>query len=196
MPSTVEVDVDPEEERGTLPPTTEEGSKEGTPMDLAPEAVEQGKKLESSSSKKHVRGAGAENTSNRHTDAADTDGTSTSPKENAGVQIAPSDQKQKEANNDVKTVGEGAEKIPCPNTDALPTLLVTGTNSTSILPKWSLAIKEELMQKKGLPLKKAIDPSVPCKKVQLMIPNPQQTKESQARPNFANQAQSQVKLMV
>ena len=53
MPSTVEVDVDPEGKQGTLPPTTEEGSKEGTPMDLAPEAVKQGKKLESISSKKN-----------------------------------------------------------------------------------------------------------------------------------------------
>jgi len=53
MPSTVEVNVDPEEKRGTLPPTPEEGGKEGTPMDLAPEAVKQGKRLESSSSKNH-----------------------------------------------------------------------------------------------------------------------------------------------
>jgi len=196
MPSTVEVDVDPEGKQGILPPTTEEGSKEGTPMDLVPEAVKQSKKLESSSSKKQVKGAGAEKTSNHHTDAADTDGTSTSPKKNAGVQIALSQRKQKEATNDVKTVGEGSEKIPCPNTDALPTLLVTDTHGTSILPKSSLVIKEELMQKKGLLVKKAIDPLVPRKKVSLMIPNPQQTKESQARPNFANQAQSQVKLMV
>ena len=97
MPSSVRVDVDPVKKRGTLPPTNEEGSKEGTPMDLAPDAVKQGKKLESSSSKKQVRGAGAEKTSDPHTDAPDTDFTSTSPKKNAGVQIAPSDRKQKDA---------------------------------------------------------------------------------------------------
>ena len=70
------------------------------------------------------------------------------------------------------------------------------TDGTSTLPKSSLSIKEELMQKKGLLLKKAIDPTVPRKKVSLIMPNPQQRKESQASPNFANQAQSQVKLMV
>ena len=52
------------------------------------------------------------------------------------------------------------------------------------------------MQKRGLLLKKAIDPTVPRKKVSMIIPNPQQRKESQASPNFTNQAQSQVKLMV
>ena len=73
MPSSVGVDVDPVDKRGTVPPTNEEGSKESTPMDLAPEVVKQGKKLESSSSKKQVRGTGAEKTSDSHTDAPDTD---------------------------------------------------------------------------------------------------------------------------
>ena len=95
-----------------------------------------------------------------------------------------SQRKQNEATNDVKTVGEGAKMVPCPNTDALPTLLVTDTDGTSILPKSSLAIKEELMQKKGLPLKKAIDPTVTRKKVQLIMPNPQRRIESQASPNL------------
>ena len=45
MPSTVEVNVDPEDKQATLPPTTKEGSKEGTPMDLASEEVKQGKNL-------------------------------------------------------------------------------------------------------------------------------------------------------
>jgi hypothetical protein len=45
MPSSVGVDVDPVEKRGTVPPTNEEGSKESTPMDLAPEEVEKGKNL-------------------------------------------------------------------------------------------------------------------------------------------------------
>jgi hypothetical protein len=52
------------------------------------------------------------------------------------------------------------------------------------------------MQKKYLFLKEAINPTVPRKKVSLIMPNPQQRKESQASANFANQAQSQVKLMV
>ena len=336
MPSSVEADVDPEEKRGTLSPTNEEGGKEGTRMDLAPEAVKLGKKLESSSSNNQVRGAGAEKTTNRHIDAVDTDDTSTCPKKNAGVQIAPSKRKQKGASsrrndgyrndtcraekrrddryrhsyrrnneqgrfnnharfrapsssstpykdptevntakanpmfpsrkgppleaaallrnmdsdfgsdyesehatgrdksleeaqnrcphgkkwcklNELKSPEEGmenekqegeyqepseidagivTEKIPCPNTYAPSTFPVADTDGTSILPKSSLAINEELMQKKGLPLKMAIDPSVSRKKVSLMIANPQQTNESQARPNFANQAQSQVKLMV
>ena len=79
------LDVDSEEKEGTVPPTNKEGSKESTPMDLAPEEVKHGKKLESSSSKKQVRRAGAEKTSDSHTDAPDTDFASTSPKKNAGI---------------------------------------------------------------------------------------------------------------
>ena len=56
MPSSVALDVDPEEKEGTVPPTTEKGSKESTPMDLTPEEVKHGKKLESSSSKKNSKG--------------------------------------------------------------------------------------------------------------------------------------------
>ena len=67
-------------------------------MDLTPEEVKHGKKLESSSSKNTVRGAGAKKTSNRHNDGPDTDFASTSPKKNAGFQVAPSDRKQKDAN--------------------------------------------------------------------------------------------------
>ena len=289
MPSSVGVDVDPVKKRGTLSPTNEEGSQESTPMDLAPEAVKQGKKLESSSSKK-VRGAGAENTSDRLTDAPDTDFASTSPKKNARVQIAPSDGKQKDANcrdnrygyrpsydnnqggfnnqgrrqrkrqkkkkdavpvptrnydsplgsefeddddlnndsdlekaqagatygkkrcefNELKSseggkekeeeegedkdrseinAGIGAKKIPCGKKDVLSLIpmahrlsLNADTGGKSTLPKSSLAIKEELMQKKGLPLKKAIDPTVTRKKVQLIMPNPQRRIESQASP--------------
>ena len=44
MPSSVGVDVDPVEKRGTVPPTNEEGSKVSTPMDLAPEEVKHDKK--------------------------------------------------------------------------------------------------------------------------------------------------------
>ena len=77
--STVEVDVDTEAERGTIPPTAEEGSKEGTPMDLAPEVVQQSKKSESSSSKKQVMGEGAENSSNTNSKATDTEHTSKGP---------------------------------------------------------------------------------------------------------------------
>ena len=272
MPSSVALDVDPEEKEGTVPPTTEKGSKESTPMDLAPEEVKHGKKLESSSSKNTVRGTAAKKTSNRRNDGPDSDFTSTSPKKNAGVQMAPSDQKQKDANrrdnrygyrhsydnnqggfnnqgrrqrnkyrkkppaaaaptrnmdsdlgsdyesdhetgrdktleeaqkgatfgkkrcefNELKSseegkekekeegedkdrseidAGIGAEKIPCPKKDVLSLIpmahqlsLNADTGGTSTLPKSSLAIKEELMQKKGLLLKKAIDPSVPCKR--------------------------------
>ena len=98
MPSSVALDVDPEEKEGTVPPTTEKGSKESTPMDLTPEEVKHGKKLESSSSKNTVRGTAAKKTSNRRNDGPDSDFTSTSPKKNAGVQMAPSDRKQKDAN--------------------------------------------------------------------------------------------------
>jgi len=56
MPSSVALDVDPEEKEGTVPPTNKEGSKESTPIDLAPEEVKHGKKLESSSSKKNSKG--------------------------------------------------------------------------------------------------------------------------------------------
>ena len=98
MPSSVALDVDSEEERGTLPPTTEKGSKESTPMDLTPEEVKHGKKLESSSSKNTVRGAAAKKTSNRHNDGPDSDFTSINPKKNAGFQMAPSDREQKDAN--------------------------------------------------------------------------------------------------
>jgi len=89
MPSTVEVDVDAEADRGTIPPTAEEGSKEGTPMDMAPEVVQQGKKSESSSSKKQVMGEGAVNPSNTNPEVADTEHTSKIPNKNACVQIAP-----------------------------------------------------------------------------------------------------------
>ena len=95
MPSTVEVDVDAEAEWGNIPPTVEEGSKEGAPMDMALEVVQQGKKSESSSSKKQVMGEGAEKISSPNIDAvpaelvANTDGTSTSPKEKAIVNTAP-----------------------------------------------------------------------------------------------------------
>ena len=78
MPSSVALDVDPEEKEDTVPPTNEEGSKESTPMDLAPEEVKHGKKLESSYSKNTVRGAGAKKTSNRLDDGPDTDFASTS----------------------------------------------------------------------------------------------------------------------
>ena len=159
-------------------------------MDLAPEVVKQSKKLESSSSKKQVRGAEAEKTSNLHTDAADTDGTSTSPKKKAVVQIALSQRKQKEATKDVKTVGEGAEKIPCPNTDAFPTIFVADTGGTSTRPNSSLAIKEDMMKKKGLPVKKAIDLLVPRKKNVIDDPKPSVDKRKSRRPN------SQIKLKV
>eukprot|EP00488_Nonionellina_sp_1-RS-2012_P004126 TRINITY_DN9194_c0_g1_i1.p1 TRINITY_DN9194_c0_g1~~TRINITY_DN9194_c0_g1_i1.p1 ORF type:complete len:106 (+),score=3.24 TRINITY_DN9194_c0_g1_i1:132-449(+) len=53
--------------------------------------------------------------------------------------------------------GIGAEKIPCPKKDVLSLIpmahqlsLNADTGGTSTLPKLSLAIKEELMQKKGL----------------------------------------------
>jgi len=97
MPSSVALDVDSVEKQGTVPPTNEEESKVSTAMDLAPGEVKHGKKLESSSSKKQVRGSGAENTSDRLTNAPDTDFASTNLKKNAGVQIAPSDRKQKDA---------------------------------------------------------------------------------------------------
>jgi len=87
--------------------------------------------------------------------------------------------------------GIGAEKIPCPNKDVLlpipmaPQLsLNADTGGTTTLPKSSLAIKEELMQTKGLFLKKAVDPTVPIKKDALIMPNLQQRKESQASPNL------------
>ena len=99
MPSTVEVNVDSEEKQGTLPPTTEKGSKESTPMDLAPAEVKHGNKRESSSSKNTVRGTAAKKTSNRRNDGPDSNFTPTSPKKNAGVQMAPSDRKQKEASS-------------------------------------------------------------------------------------------------
>ena len=60
MPSTVELDVDAEAERGNIHSTAEEGSNEGTPMDMASEVVQQSKKSESISSKKQVMGEGAE----------------------------------------------------------------------------------------------------------------------------------------
>ena len=40
------------------------------------------------------------------------------------------------------------------------------------------------MQKKGLPLKRAIEPAVTRKKVQLIMPNHQRRIESQASPNL------------
>ena len=109
-------------------------------------------------------GEGAEKTSSPNTDAADTDGTSSSPKKKAVVQIAPSQRKQQETMKDVVTVGEWAEKISCPNTDAVPVILVADTDGTSTSPKLSLIIKEEMMKKKGLPVKKAIDNTAPGKK--------------------------------
>ena len=45
MPSSVALDVDPEEKEGTAPPTNEEGSKESTPINSAPEEVKHGKNL-------------------------------------------------------------------------------------------------------------------------------------------------------
>jgi len=81
-------------------------------MDIAPEVVQQGKKSESSSSKKQVMGEGAENPSNANPEVADTDRTSTSPNENAGVQIAPLQRKQNKATKDV-TQWEKEEKRPC-----------------------------------------------------------------------------------
>ena len=44
MPSSVALDVDPEEKEGTVPPTNEKGSKESTPINSAPEEVKHGKK--------------------------------------------------------------------------------------------------------------------------------------------------------
>jgi len=170
MPSTVEVDVDADAERGTTLPTAKEGSNEGIPMDMVPEVVQQSKKSETSSSIKQVMGEGAEKISSPNIDAvpaelvADTDGTSTSPKENAGVQIALLQRKPNEATKDVATVGEGAEKTSCPNTDAVSAILVADTDGTSTRPKLSLIIKEEMMKKKGLPVKKAIDNTAPGKK--------------------------------
>ena len=121
MPSTVEVDVDGEAERGTILPNAKEGSNEGigvnqdmTPMDAAPDVVQQSKKSEKSSSKKQV-------------------------------------------------MGEGAEKTSSLNTDAVPAKLVADTDGTSTSPKLSLIIKEEMMKKKGLPVKKAIDTTAPGK---------------------------------
>jgi hypothetical protein len=45
MPSSVGVDVDPVEKRGTVPPTNEEGRKNSTLINSAPEEVKKGKKL-------------------------------------------------------------------------------------------------------------------------------------------------------
>ena len=235
-------------------------------MDLTPEEVKHGKKLESSSSKNTVRGTAAKKTSNRRNDGPDSNFTPTSPKKNAGVQMAPSDQKQKDANrrdnpygyrpsydnnqgrlnnqrrrkrkkqkkkkdaatlptrnydspgtdwseeegfgdsdlekaqaggtygkkrckfNELKSAEEGkekgvaegedkdgskihsgigAEKISCPNKDFLSLIpmahqlsLNADSDGTSTLPKSSLAIKEELMQEKGLILKKTVNPTV------------------------------------
>ena len=98
MPTGVALDVDPEAKEGTVPPTNEEGRKKRTPINSAPEEVKKGKKLESNSSQNTIRGVGAKQTSNRLDNGPDTDFASTSPKKNAGVQMAPSDQKQKDAN--------------------------------------------------------------------------------------------------
>ena len=98
MPTGVALDVDPEVKEGTVPPTNKEGRKKSTPINSAPEEVKKGKKLESNSSQNKIRGVGAKQTSNRLDDGPDTDFASTSPKKNAGVQMAPSDQKQKDAN--------------------------------------------------------------------------------------------------
>ena len=76
------------------------------------------------------------------------------------------------------------ERCLVADTDGHQLSLNADTGGTSTLPKSSLAIKEELMQKKGLFLKKAIDPTVTRKKVPLIMPNPQQRKESQASPNL------------
>ena len=93
MPSSVALDVDSEEKEGTVPPTNEKGSKESTPIISAPEEVKHGKKLKSSSSKNTLRGAGVKKTSGSLNDGPDTDFASTSPKKNAGFQMAPSDRK-------------------------------------------------------------------------------------------------------
>ena len=70
--------------------------------------------------------------------------------------------------------GEEGEHQDCSEIDAgFGAGKIPDTGGTSTLPKSSLAIKEELMQKRGLPLKKAIHPTVPRKKVQLIMPNPQ-----------------------
>ena len=98
MPSSVALDVDSEEERGTLPPTTKKGSKESTPMDLAPEEVKHGKSRELISSKNTARGAAAKKTSNRQNDGPDSDFASINPKKNAGFQMAPSVGEQKDVN--------------------------------------------------------------------------------------------------
>jgi len=126
-------------------------------MDMAPGLVQQNQKSESSSSKKEVIGERSEKTSSRNIDAvptelvADTDGTSISPKEKAIVNTAPLQRstvtKQKEAVKDVVTVGEGAETISCPNTDAVPAELVADADGTSTIPKLTLTIKEETAQK-------------------------------------------------
>ena len=98
MPSSVALDVDPEEKEGTVPPTNEEGSKESTPMDLAPEEVKHGKSHELISSQNTERGAAAKKTSNRQNDGPDSDFASINPKKNAGFQMAPSVGEQKDAN--------------------------------------------------------------------------------------------------
>ena len=95
MPTGVALDVNPEAKEGTVPPTNEEGRKKSTPINAAPEEVKKGKKLESNSSQNTIRGVRAKQTSNRLDDGPDTDFASTSPKKNAGVQLAPSDGKQK-----------------------------------------------------------------------------------------------------
>jgi len=190
-------------------------------MDLAPEEVKYGKKLESSSSRNTVRGAGAEKTSNRLDDGPDTDFASTSPKKNAGVQMAPSDQKQKDANRrdnrygyrhsydnnqgGLNNQGRRQRKKHKKKKDAVP---VPTRNYDSPGSDWSeeegfidsdlenaqaggtfgkkrckfnelksseggkekevqegensLAIKEELMQERGLVLQKTTDPTVPA----------------------------------
>ena len=268
MPTGVALDVDPEAKEGTVPPTNEEGRKKRTPINSAPEEVKKGKKLESNSSKNTIRGAASKKTSNRLNDGPDTDFASTSPKKNDGVQMAPSDRKQKDDNrrdnrygyrasydnnqggsnyqgrrqrrkkkkkkdevpvttydmdddfgseyesdhdpnndrdleeaqagvtfgkkrcqfNELKSAEEGkekgvaegedkdgskihsgigAEKISCPNKDFLSLIpmahqlsLNADSDGTSTLPKSSLAIKEELMQEKGLILKKTVNPTV------------------------------------
>ena len=98
MPSSLALDVDPEEERGTLHPTTEKGSKESTPMDFAPEEVKHGKSHELISSQNTERGEAAKKTSNLQNDGPDTDFASINPKKNAGFQMAPSVGEQKDAN--------------------------------------------------------------------------------------------------
>ena len=67
---------------------------------------------------------------------------------------------------------EKVRKDPMPQHRCTSTLLVADTDGTSTRPKLSLAIKGELMKKKGLPVKKAIDPSVPRKTIVIDDPKP------------------------